>query len=59
VSVERFAEIVAADAGRRIDAQMRLDFNDFGDRHEVAPPADGDVKDVTGEWQDYETHFTG
>ena len=45
--------------GRRIDARMRLNFNDFGDGHEVALPADGDVKDVTGEWEDYKAHFSG
>lgn len=45
--------------GDLIDASMRITFSDFSDRDEVAVPDEGDVKDITGEWDRYRVHFTG
>jgi hypothetical protein len=45
--------------GESIDATLLMSFSDFSDRHEVAVPDEGDVKDVTLDWDRYKVHFTG
>ena len=42
--------------GEPIEATLRMSFSD---RHEVAVPDEGDVKDITDEWDRYKVHFTG
>jgi hypothetical protein len=46
-------------AGERIDAVLRMDLKDFGASYDVALPDDGDVEDVTDEWDRYKSLFVG
>jgi hypothetical protein len=45
--------------GQDLDASMRVNFNDFSDRHEIDVPDEDDVKDVSDDYSRYKVHFTG
>jgi hypothetical protein len=56
---ERMTIPVEIVPGEEVDARMVFDFEDFGPHHDVPPPADADVEDVTDEFDEYREYFTG
>jgi hypothetical protein len=52
-------DMTLAIEGERLDASVRIRFSDFGDGYEVAVPDEGDVRDVTREFDRFGVHFTG